>query len=450
MKSEIRSQTETALPVLRPTHIQWFMLSLATAIMMAASLQRASMGIAGKVIQDEFLFSTEKMGWILSAFSLGYAFFQIPWGYAGDRYGPRGVLAVSVLWCSLCTAAIGLAPRFQLGGWFSAAWVFMALRFLVGVGVAAVPSNCNKTVGLWMAPGKRGIGVSAPLVGSALGNTIAPILIAWTMQRWGWRWSFYLCGVIGLGVALSWLFFASNRPEEHPRVNAAELELIRGSKGDSVAAARRENASRRSPPWDKIIRSRSVWAVSLSNGCQGYAAYVFYNWFFIYLIRVRGLTLTQGGLGGAMPFISMALLSPAGGWVSDRLVRKFGKRRGRQLTVWLGMGCSAVLLWAGGHSANNLLAIPLLAGAAGFNFFGATQTWAACIDLAPNYSGSVSALSLTCANLGGWLSAIVTAFIATRFGWTQSLDFTALITILAGVLWIIADPSENIEGNQGG
>ena len=415
--------------------------------MLAASLLRASMGIAGKIIQDEFAFSTQQIGWILSAFTLGYALFQIPWGYAGDRYGPRGVLSAAVLWSSLCTAAVGLVPRFQLGGWFSEALLFIVLWFLAGAGAAAVRSNANKTVGLWMAPRDRGIGSSAPLFGSAVGNSLAPILVAWTMQSWGWRTSFYSCGAIGLAVALAWQVFVRNSPEEHPDVNTAELELIREGRHATAAAARRESTSKRSPPWGKILRSRSIWVVALSNGCQAYGAYLFFNWFYIYLVRVRSLTLTQAGMASAAPYVSMALLSLAGGWVSDRLVPMLGKRRGRQTTVWIGMGCSAVLLWAGGHSSNNFLAIPLLAGAAGCNFFGATSLWAAAIDLAPNYCGSVSSLILTCGNFGGWLSPIMTAFIITRFGWTQALDFAALITILSGALFIIVNPGEVIEGD---
>ena len=46
---------------------------------------RLNLSIAGKYIQDEYAFSNQTMGWILSAFVLGYAIFQVPGGWLGDR-----------------------------------------------------------------------------------------------------------------------------------------------------------------------------------------------------------------------------------------------------------------------------------------------------------------------------------------------------------------------------
>ncbi|MGH9356363.1 MAG: MFS transporter [Terriglobia bacterium] len=432
---------------LRPTRIRWFVLSLVVLIMLVESLQRASLGIAGKLIQDEFLFSTQKMGWILSAFSLGQALFQIPWGYAGDRYGPRGVLTLAVLCSAVSTAAIGLTPRVSLQGWFGIASLLIILRFLTGVGMAAAPLNSNKIVSVWMAPSERGVGSSAIPFGAGLGSLLAPTFIAWVMQRWGWRTSFYLCGAIAVAVALVWRLFVTNTPGEDPRVNAVERELLRRGREEDVGAdiARRENRPRRRPPWGKMLRNRSLWVISLSFSCQQYAITVFYTWFFIYLVRVRGLTLTRGGLWGSTPFIAMILLSPVGGWISDRTVGKLGKRRGRQGAVWLGMGCSAILLWVGSNTANNLVAIPLLAAAAGFNYFAVPSFWATCIDLAPDFGASVSSMMNTCGSLGGWLAPVVTAFVATHWGWTAAVDFAALVTAVSGLLWLIVDPNQSIE-----
>lgn len=414
-------------------------------ILLVDSIDRASFGIAGKYIQDEFRYSTQTMGWILSAFTLGYALFQIPWGYAGDRYGPRGVLTIAVLWSSLFTATMGLMPRFHASTWFSLASLFFITRFLAGVGVAAAAPNSNKLVALWMSNEELGIGSSFSSIGTGIGGAMAPILITSAMEHWGWRASFYLCGVAGVIVAIAWRSYVTNRPEEHQKVNAEELEHIYSGKGADATSLRYATHLSTQPPWKTILSSRSVYSLILSYACQGYAAYIFYNWFYIYLVRVRGLTLTQGGLWGSTPFIAMTVLAPVGGWFSDRAVRKFGKRRGRQFGAWLGMGSSAVLLCAGAHTKNYILAIPLLALAAGCNFFAVASWWAACIDIAPNYSGSLSALMNTCGNLGGWISPIITALIAARFGWTQALDVAALVSVGGGLLWLATDASEPLE-----
>ena len=141
----------------------------------------------------------------------------------------------------------------------------------------------------------------------------------------------------------------------------------------------------------------------------------------------------------------MVLFSPFGGRASDLAVRYFGRSRGRRSTVWLGMGLSAALLWTGSHTHDNARAIVILALAAGFNYFALSAYWAACIDLAPNYSASVSSLMNTFGSFGGWLAPIVTAFVATRWGWPRAIDVAALVTATSGILWIFANLRQGIE-----
>ena len=426
---------------LRPTRVRWHIIFMLTGITALTYLDRMNLGIAGHYIQDEFAFSTETMGWILSAFVLGYALFQIPGGWAGDRYGPRSVLTFAILWWSAFTAATALTPRLPLRNWMGLAGAFFAVRFLIGVGEACALPNANKMVALWMGRGGRGVGNSLFLMGVGVGGASTPRLISWLMQRWGWQVSFYICALLGVIVALGWQLYATNRPEEHPRVNAAELELIRSRAEEPSAPPARG----RPTPWRKLLASPSSWGLIASYFCEGYPNYIFYAWFYIYLVRVRGLTVEQGGYWGAAPFIAVVLMAPLGGWLSDRAVASWGRKRGRQAIVWTGMTCSAVLLALGAHTADNTLAILLLATAMGFNMFATPTWWAACIDLAPNYSGSLSAMMNTSGNLGGWLSPILTAYIATHFSWTAALDFAALITGCAGGLWFLVDASRNLE-----
>jgi sugar phosphate permease len=43
----------------------------------------------------------------------------------------------------------------------------------------------------------------------------------------------------------------------------------------------------------------------------------------------------------------------------------------------------------------------------------------------------------TFGSLGGWLSPVLTAFIATRLGWSYALDFAAVVTLLSGAAWFL-------------
>ncbi|MEJ2008842.1 MAG: MFS transporter [Acidobacteriota bacterium] len=439
------AETERKEGSSRATHVRWAVIGMLAVISATTYVDRLNLGIAGKYIQDEFAFNDQTMGWILSAFVLGYALFQVPSGWAGDRIGPRRMLTFAIVWWSAFTALTALAPSLPLAGMFGVAWSFAMIRFLVGVGESAAFPNSNKIVSFWSARESRGAGNSVVLAGLGVGGAVSPIAITWIMIHWGWRMSFYICAALGTVVALAWHLYARDHPEEHPRVNAEELKVIYEGREKGGVSLRRNGSSANAVPWKAIFRSRSAWALVLSYFFIAYPAYIYYTWFFIYLIRVRGLSVARSGLWGSTPFIAIALLTPAGGWLSDRAVSRFGVRRGRRFAVWVGVALSAVMLPAGGYVTNNAGAILLLAGASGFNLFATTTWWAACNDMTPNFSGSLSGLMNMSGNLGGWLSPILTAAMATRFGWNMAFDFAGLMTLVAGLLWVTVRADEKLE-----
>jgi ACS family glucarate transporter-like MFS transporter len=431
-----------------PTHIRWRIAALLTLITSLTYIDRLNLSIAGKHIQDEFHFSTQTMGWILSGFVLGYAIFQVPGGWAGDRFGPRRLLTFAMVWWSIFTAVTAFVPQLPAPAWMSLPATFFVARFLIGVGEAAALPNSNKVIASWMGQTRRGLGNSIFLMGVGLGGTVSPALIAYLAERYGWRVSFIVCGFLGLALAIAWHLYATNRPEEHPRVNAAELQIIQSARhGASAGSELAGRTQPSSPPWRRILSNRSVWMLMLSYFCEGYPNYIYYTWFFLYLVRVRGLSVQQGGFWGAGPFLAVVMLAPLGGWLSDRAVSRYGRRRGRRTMIWVGMTASALLLASGAHAANTTLAIVLLSGAMGFNIFATVTWWATCIDLTRNFSGSLSAMMNTWGNIGGWISPILTAYIATRWGWTQALDFAALITLGAPFLWIFVNADEDLEAH---
>ena len=422
------------------THVRWHILALLGLIAALSYVDRLNLSIAGKHVQDEFAFSTETMGWILSSFVLGYALFQVPAGWLGDRFGARGVLTAAIFFWSAMTAATALAPRLPVAEWLSVAWSFAVFRFLVGVGEATVFPNISRMTAFWMSARERGLASSLWLVGIGLGGIVTPLLVARASEAWGWRASFHVCAAIGVILALLWRFYATNHPEDHPRVRAAELDLIRLGRDPGTPVP-----GYGSTPWRKILTNPSACALILSYFFIAYPAYVFYTWFFIYLVRVRGLSVEQGSLWGSAPFIAIMLLAPLGGWVSDRAVARFGKRRGRQLAVAVGVTASALMMWIGGHAADNTAAILLLAGASGFNLFATANWWAVSNDLTRQHAGALSGLMNMSGNLGGWLSPIITAYIATRVGWEQALDFAALATLLSGLWWLPIDAGHDLD-----
>lgn len=408
---------------MRPTTVRWRILLCVTFMTVLTYVDRLNLSIAGQRIQRDFAFDQHTMGWLLSAFLLGYALMQVPGGWAGDRFGARNVLFAALLWWSAFTALTALAPNLPLARWLSVAWSFAIIRFLVGVGEAASLPSMNRIVAAWTGSTHRGIGASFAILGIGAGGTITPVFIAWIMQRWGWRSAFFIAGAIGIAYALFWRSYVTDSAEQHPGVNQAELQLISRDRAQKAAV------KPKGTPWRKILASPSVWGLVLGYLCQGFPIYFFHTWFFIYLVNIRGLSISQSSLFGSMPYIAIACLAPLGGIYSDFLVKRVGKRLARPMAIGTGMLVSAALLWSGSNAANNLIAILLLAGGAGFNMFASVTFWAVCMDLSVEFTGSISGLMNTFGNLGGWLSPIVTAYVATRFGWIRALLCVSLVTL---------------------
>src|SRR5918994_639262 len=98
--SRIASEAVSA----RPTRVRHIVLWLTVAAYMITYMDRVVISAAVPMIQKEFGFDIVTMGWVLSAFNWGYALFQIPGGWLGDRIGPRRALTLIVTWWSLFTS----------------------------------------------------------------------------------------------------------------------------------------------------------------------------------------------------------------------------------------------------------------------------------------------------------------------------------------------------------
>ena len=92
-------------PSERIVSIQRWSLALLVAGGALNYIDRATLSVANKLIQDELGIPVAKMGLLLSAFLWAYAFSQLPVGGLIDRYGPRKLLGLGLFSWSVAQAA---------------------------------------------------------------------------------------------------------------------------------------------------------------------------------------------------------------------------------------------------------------------------------------------------------------------------------------------------------
>jgi ACS family glucarate transporter-like MFS transporter len=190
------------------------------------------------------------------------------------------------------------------------------------------------------------------------------------------------------------------------------------------------------------LRDRNLLAVTFSYFCYGYEAYIFFSWFFIYLNSARGLDLKQSSYYTVLPFLAMAVASPLGGWISDRMVRRFGKRTGRCYFAAAAIGFSAAFLALGTQAATPQLASVVLAGGAGALYLSQSCFWSMSADIGKTSAGAVSGVMNMGGQMGGAITASMTPALAGHFGWTTPFLVAAGLTAAGALAWLPVKPAE--------
>ncbi len=424
-----------------PTRIRWRIIALIFFVYVLMFIDRINISIAAKYIIPEYGLSQVEFGAIFSAFVLAYALAQIPGGWLGDRFGPRRVMTWAILWWSAFTAVTAIAGELVLASTLGVVGSFAVVRALIGVGEAAAPPNGSRMIANWSAPAERGLASGFAISGSSIGGALTPPLIVWIMIHWGWREAFYITGIAGIVVAVIWYWLTTDTPLTHPRVNSAEREIIDPAHSRSAGAY---EASRK-VPWRRLFGSRDLWFLTGAYAVLGYIVYFYFAWFYLYLVNERGFSLELGGIFTMAPFLTMAVASPLGGWLSDSIGRRYGKRWGRSGVGCMAMVLTGIFILLGAATDNAILAVTLLSASTGILMLSVAAFWATTIDLAARYAGTVAGIMNMGGNLGGTISPSLTPYLAEHYGWNSALYVMGALSLLGAALWLGVRPAQEID-----
>lgn len=417
-----------------PSPLRWLILGLLFAISVVTYIDRVNISVAARQMMPALGLTEQEMGFIFSAFVIGYALFQIPGGWLSDRWGIRVVLLIALLWWSCFTAWTAVAATSFLAAPLGMVGALACVRFLLGVGEAAALPTFNRAVTDWLPAHERGLGIGIAIGGIGIGAAITPPVTAWMMVNYGWQSAFYLSSGIGVGLAGIWWLLAADRPSHHAwhtRQEAAPSATPVASTHPSI-------------PWAILRRTPSVWWLMLSYGCLGYVAYVYMSWFYLYLVNERGFSILRGGLFAAAPFLAILISCPLGGWVTDRVAMRRGVTKGRQIVGMTGMGLAAGSIALGAAAESPYVALASLSLGAGWLYFTVGAYWSSTSDLSPTHAGSLSGLMNMGANLGGAISPTLTPWLAQQWGWGVSLGFAAFISLVGGLMWVRIKPGDGL------
>jgi MFS transporter, ACS family, glucarate transporter len=424
----------------RATRVRWFLVFWLFVLSAVSYLDRVNISIAGGAIADSYHLTDVQLGKVFSAMLVGYALFQTLGGRLADRYGPRRVLTGGVIWWGIFTALTALVPA-QIRG---ALFFFISARFLLGAGEAVIYPSANQFIARWIPVTERGLANGWIFAGVGAGAGLTPPLITYFMLHYGWRSSFWACSVIGFLAGGVWFLIARDSPDVHPRVSASELAEIRDGLMLSSANSKESGANSQVVPWPSILRSKEVWAVTVSYFCYGYVAWIFFSWFYRYLAKVRGLDLKASSFYSMLPFIAMLVCCLIGGTVNDWLTRLRGPRVGRCVLATVAIAMAGVFIAFGARAQSAELASFVLAGGAGALYLSQSSFWSVTADIAGASSGAVSGFMNMGSQIGSAITASLTPWLAAQFGWNTSFRVAAAMCIVGAMCWLIVDPTKKL------
>lgn len=402
----------------RPTRVRYGVLAFVCALAMITYLDRVCFGMVAPTLAAELsLGSVADLKWAFSAFAIAYALFEIPTGWLGDVWGPRGTLLRIVIWWSVCTALTGVVGLkvgpYLVGG----LGTLVLLRFLFGAGEAGAFPNITRAVHNWFpseqATTAQGwIWMSGRLMGG-LTPLIWTLLVAgtvWTPPLVTWRGAFALFGLVGLAWCVAFAWFFRDYPRDHSAVNAAER--IRIEEGRDTAKPTHARL-----PVGSLIGNANIWLICLMYFCMTYGWYFHVTYLPSYLQDRFQLDPRSvlGALYKGAPLWLGAFSCLAGGMLVDWLIRRTGSRkRARRLLGMTAEGLCA-LGWTAAIFAPNVHLFDLAVSLAALsNDMTLASAWATCQDIGGRYTAVTAATMNTVGAIGaavvGWVTGTIIDF----------------------------------------
>lgn len=409
----------------RVSRSAWGLLLFLTALNILNFVDRMLIASLAPLLIRDLGLSRAQIG-LLSGFGFVffYTFVGLFLGLAADRFRRLPLIAAGVGLWSAMTALSGAARS------------FMALaipRIFVGIGEATLTPAALSMLGDAFPPRRLGMAVGVYYAGIPLGLATALISSSIIAPRYGWRFSFYVLGVIGI-IATGLLFFFREPARKHAATAKKERPALREIVRDLTRA---------------LVERKSLVLALLGGSllCYGSgAALLGVTW----LVEERGFAYSDAAFrAGIVAVIAGFLGNVAGGMFGDFCERRFKAGRLWSLVIMTVALCiPAWLYYSITPGSPWWYACWLVTSAGTTAWFG--PLFSAYQELAPTHTRSTMvAFALLVLNLlGVGPGPLITGIIGDRRNLTYGLLLSVIITLIAVVPFALAARSESARVEQ--
>ena len=351
--------------------------------------------VVGPRLAGELGIDVAALGVLTSAYFAGFVLLQVPAGVLLDRYGPRRVQAVLLVFAA--AGAMAFASGTTLTG--------LALsRGLIGVGVATCLMSGFKANTLFWPAERLGFANGVLMAFAGVGGALGTLPVTWLADAVGWRGVFWCLAACTLALSVVVWFVVPDRRQQCALDLAEALDGVR-----------------------RVFTSRQFWyVVPLSAVTQSVFQAYHTLWTAPWLIDVAGFA--PHDVPGAMLIVVLGIIPGylISGYVTDTLGRR-GVDKGKLYAAYTAafILLQGVLVSGPRHGAIALWVVYVVLG---------TGSVIAYVILTPMFPKELSGRLNTAINLVVFLVAfVIQAAIGHALLWSQH----ALGTTRAGAHGVV-------------
>lgn len=398
-------------------NLRWFIGGVLFLSTVVNYIDRQTLSVLAPFIKEEYKWSNADFAWLIISFRVAYSIGQTLAGRFLDRVGTRTGLSLTVAFYSVAAMLTSLATGLRS---------FCGFRFLLGLGEAANWPGATKAVAEWFPRKESGWAVALFDSGSSVGAALAPLIVLSAYHSFGsWRPVFLVTGSLGL---LWWILFRIiyRRPEEHPRLSAAERDYIISDRAELASTANGVPLSYR-----QLLSLPQTWGIMIGKALTDPVWFFITDWFAIYLVSKK-FNLEDSLLVFWIPFVAADVGNFAGGGLSSYWIRRgwsVGAAR-KAVVVIGGLGMTLLIPTVFLNSLGPIVACFAISTLS----YAAVSTMILNLpaDVYPTESvASVSGLSGTAAGIGTICATFLIGRVADASSFAPVLVGASLVPLLA-------------------
>jgi len=263
---------------------------------------RQGFAVVTKPLLNEGVFTATQIGAIGSVFFFTYMIGKCLNGFLADRLNIKRFLAMGLFVSAATLVLMGFCSTFYL---FAVLWGVSGWFQTFG----AAP--CIVSLNQWFSNKERGTLYGIWFSAHNIGTALTYVITAYIVVSYGWRWGFWVPGVVCLAAAFLLYLFMYDRPQCYG------LPSIGLYSGDETSAKPKVSGKEILAAQLSVIKNPVVWILGLASASCYITRYAFEMWGVLFL-TTKGYSLMGASSMIAISQVTGIFGAFTCGWVSDK------------------------------------------------------------------------------------------------------------------------------------